>query len=95
MSQVDKERSLQVCEPMTDAERCLDIARCELREFASSGSVQDLNTSSLGKLSLHESMVHDELRMRKRAVAELKARVAAERRLASLRRLACKAVSKR
>ena len=87
MRQVEKERSLEVCEPMTDAERCLHTARCELREFASSGSVHDLNTSSLGKLSPHESMVHDELRMRKRAVADLKARVAAERRLASLRRL--------
>ena len=80
---------------MTDAEKCLDTARCELRKLASSGSVQDLNTSSLGKLSFHESMVHEELRRRKRAVAELKAEVAAERRLASLRRLTGKAVSKR
>ena len=46
MHQVDKERNSQACEPMTDAEKHLDIA---LRELQLSVSVQSLNVSSLVK----------------------------------------------
>ena len=82
-------------ESMTDAEMCLDVARQELRETMSSESVQKLNVSSLGRMSSHETMVHGTLRCLKRAVAEHQARVTAERRLASLRRLSGKVVHTR
>ena len=80
---------------MTQAEKRLDVARRGLRKTVSSVSVQNLNVSSLGKKCTHESVVHEKLRGLKRAVAEHEARVTAERRLASLRRLTATVVSKR
>ena len=86
MSEVDKERKLRTCEPMSDDEKRLD-ARRDLQKLIASVSLQ---TSSFGKLSSQESMVFKDRRRQKRVVAQLRVKVAAETRLASLRRLTSK-----
>ena len=83
------ERQSQTCEPMTDVEKHFDAARRDLQNLVTSACLQNFNTSSLGKLSSQESIVFVELWRRKRFVAELR------RRLASLRRLISKVISKR
>ena len=80
---------------MADEEKRFDEARRDLQTLVSSVSLQDLNISGFGKLSPQQSMVFEELRRRKRVAAELRAKIAAERRVASLRRLTSKVVSKR
>ena len=95
MQQVNKERDPRVCEPMSDAERGLEVARQELRKTLSSESAQNLNVPSLERLSSHGIMVHENPQCLKRAVVEHKARVAAERKLATLRRLSGEVVKVR
>ena len=55
---VINERDPRDCQPFTDAERRLDVAREQLRHAVSSGSARNLSVSSLGRMSSHETMVH-------------------------------------
>ena len=59
MNDVNIDGEIQACEPMSDVEKRCDVARCELRNLASSTVLQDFNSSSLGKLLLHESLIFD------------------------------------
>ena len=95
MSEVDKKRKLQTCEPMSDNEKRFDAAPRDLQSLISSVSLLSFNTSNFGKLSSQESMIFEELRRQKRVVAELRAKVAVGRSLASLRQLTSKVTSKR
>ena len=58
-------------------------------------SLQELNSSSLGEMQNHELRVFDEVRRQKHRVADLRAKVTAERRLVSLRQLSSKVMGKR
>ena len=94
MCEVDAERQSQTCDPMTDIEKCFDTARRDLRTLASSVSLQAFNSSSLGEMQSNESMTYEELQRQKHIVADLRAKVAAERRLLALRRLSSKVTNK-
>ena len=74
---------------------CFDVARRDLQILVSSASLQEFNSLSFGELQTHELMVFDEVQRQKRLVADLRAKVAAERRHASLRQLSSKVISKR
>ena len=80
---------------MTDDERRLDAAREQLRHAMSSKSAHALNVSSPGVMSFHENMVHANLLCLRRAVLEHKAKVTAERKLDTLRRLSGQFVNMR
>ena len=92
---VNRDGEIQACEPMSDAEKRPDVARCELRNLTSSTVLQGCNSSSLGKLLPHESLIFDMVRRQKRLVAELRTKVVGERKLAALRLLGRKIVNRR
>ena len=92
---MDAERQSQTCDPMTDIEKCFDTARRDLRTLTSSVSLQAFNSSSLGEMQPHESMTFEERQRQKHTVADLRAKVAAERGLLTLRRPSSKATNKR
>ena len=96
LSEVDKERQSQTCEPVIGVEKQFDAARRDLQNLVSSASLQTFFTSSLGQV---EPPGIDGLRgtseIETDVVAELRAKVAAVKRLASLRRLTSKVISKR
>ena len=95
MSEVEAERLSQRCEPLSDTEIRLDNARRDLQTLVSSLSSQALNCSSLGAMQTHVLLSFEEIQRQKRTVADLRAKVAAERRLLTLRRLSCKVNDKR
>ena len=95
MSEVDAERPSQICDPLTDTEKCFDSARRDLQTLVSSGSSQAFNSSSLGVMQPHELLTFEEIQRQKRIVVDLRAKVAAERRLLTLRRLSSKVINKR
>ena len=95
MCEVDAERLSQTCDPMTDIEKRFDTARRNLRTLISSVSLQAFNSSSLGEMQPHESMTFEGLQRQKHTVADLRAKVAAERILLTLRRLSSKVTNKR
>ena len=83
------------CGPLTETERRFDDARSRLRELTASTTLQGFNSSSLGQLSPHESLVLHMVRRQKRLVNELRSEIASERKLATLRALGGKSVNKR
>ena len=95
MSEVHAERQWQSCDLLTDTEKSLDNARSDLRTLISSVSSQALNSSNLGVMEPHESSMYEEIQRQKHTVADLRAKVAAERRLLTLRRLSSKVNNKR
>ena len=95
MSEVDAERQSQSCVPLTDDEISFDNARRELQTLISSVSSQALNSSSLGVMQPHELLTYEEIQRQKHTVANPRAKVAAERRLLTLRRLSSKVNNKR
>ena len=95
MSEVEAERQSQSCKPLTDTEISFDNARRDLQTLISYVSSQALNSSSLGVMQPHELLTYEEIQRQKRTVADLRAKVAAERRLLTLRRLSRKVNKKR
>ena len=95
MSEVEAERLSQCFEPLSDTEIRFDNARRDLQILISSLSSQALNSSSLGAMQPHELLSFEEIQRQKRTVADLRAKVAAERRLLTLRRLSSKVNNKR
>ena len=65
------------------------------RDLTSSTVLQDFNSSSLGELLPHESLLLYMVRRQKRFVNELRMKVASERMLAALRVVGGKNVNKR
>ena len=84
----------RACRPMTDVEQRFDDAR-SMRDLTSSTVLQGFNSSSLGELLLHESLVLHMVRRQKRLVKEWRMKVVSERKLAVLRLLGRKNVNKR
>ena len=95
MSEVEAERLSQCCEPLSDTDIRFDNARRDLQILISSLSSQALNSSSLGAMQPHELLSFEEIQRHKRTVADLRAKVAAERRLLTLRRLSSTVNNKR
>ena len=95
MGDVSREWERTTCGPLTETERRFDDARSRLRELTFSTALQGFNSSSLGELSPHESLVLHMVRRQKRLVNELRVKVASERKLATLRALGGKSVNKR
>ena len=95
MSEVEAERLSQCCEPLSDTEIRFDSERRDLQILISSLSSQALNSSSLGAMQPHELLSFEEIQRQKRTVADLRAKVAAERRLLTLRWLSSKVNNKR
>ena len=80
---------------MTDVEQRFDDARSRLRDLTSSSVLQGFNSSSLGELLPHESLVLHMVRGQKRLVNEMRMMLVIERKLAALRLLGGKSVNKR
>ena len=95
MGDVSREWECSACGPLTEIERRFDDARSRLRDLSSSSVLQGFNSSSLGELLSHESLVLHMVRRQKRLVNELRMKVASERKLATLRVLGGKNVNKR
>ena len=95
MGDVSREWECSACGPLTEIERRFDDARSRLRDLTSSTVLQGFNSSSLGELLPHESLVLHMVRRQKRLVNELRMKVASERKLAALRVLSGKNVNKR
>ena len=95
MGDVSREWERSTCGPLTETERRFDDARSRLRDLTSSTVLQGFNSSSLGELLPHESLVLHMVRRQKRLVNELRMKVASERKLAALRALGGKSVNKR
>ena len=95
MGDVSRAWECSTCGPLTETERRFDDARSRLRELTLSTTLQGFNSSSLGELSPHESLVLHMVRRQKRLVNELRVKIASERKLATLRALGGKNVNKR
>ena len=59
MSEVGREGEFQNCEPMSDVEKRFDVARHDLQILVSSASLQEFNSSIVGKLQLCELFVFE------------------------------------
>ena len=95
MGDVSREGECCACGPMTDVEQRFDDARSRLRDLTASTVLQGFNSSSLGELLPHESLVLHTVRRQKRLVNDLRMKVMSERKLAALRLLGRKNVNKR
>ena len=94
MSGIEREAQFQQCEPMSDVEKHFNSARRDLQILVSFTSLRDINSSNVGKFEPHEVVVLDKVRRQRRHVAELIAKMDAQRKLISLRRLTHKALCK-